>query len=460
MDNIKRVALYIRVSTEEQVLHGDSIRTQTEALEQYAKDNGFIVVDKYIDEGYSATNLKRPSLQRMLEDIKENKIDLILLTKIDRFSRGVKNFYKIIEILEKHKCDWKTILENYDSSTAAGRLHINIMLSVAENEASQTSERIKFVFNNKIRRGEVITGSVSFGYKIVDKHLAIDEEKAEIVRECFNSYEKFTSMIRALQHINSSFNTNFSYNFVYRILKNNIYTGTYIHNDLVVENFCDAIISSEQFNIVQKLLLKNTKVYNNKYLNTLGMQYIFSGMVICKCGRKMSGTYSLSRDKIIYKYYRCHVSQTSKKCANTKRLSEKKIEAFLLKNVRKQLEETILKHESNNKKIKSKNNNNQLKNKIKKQINKLQDLYFDDLIDKEDYKLKYQNLNAQLIELENNNREGKNSIINLQSIRSFLEINFEEIYSDLNDQEKRTLWTSIIDTIVIDENKNLTINFL
>ncbi|UWD42759.1 recombinase family protein [Clostridioides difficile] len=459
MDNIKRVALYIRVSTEEQALHGDSIRTQTEALEQYSKDNNFIIVDKYVDEGYSATNLKRPNLQRMLEDIKENKIDLILLTKIDRFSRGVKNFYKIMETLEKHKCDWKTILENYDSSTAAGRLHINIMLSVAENEAAQTSERIKFVFQDKLKRKEIVSGSNPFGYKIVDKHLVIDEEKAEIVKECFNSYEKFTSMIRALQHINSSFNTNFSYNFVYRILKNNIYVGTYIHNDLVVENFCDAIISSEQFNIVQKLLSKNTKVYNNKYLNSLGMQYIFSGMVICQCGRKMSGTYSLSTDKRIYKYYRCHVSQTSKKCDNTKRLSEKKIEIFLLKNVRTELEKIAFKYDSNNKKIKSKNNN-QLKSKIKKQITKLQDLYFDDLIDKEDYKLKYQKLNMQLIELENNKSEEKNSIINLQAIRSFLEINFEEIYTDLNDQEKRTLWTSIIDTIVIDENKNLTIKFL
>ncbi|MDI6118387.1 recombinase family protein [Clostridioides difficile] len=460
MDKIKRVALYIRVSTEEQVLHGDSIRTQTEALEQYAKDNNFIIVDKYIDEGYSATNLKRPSLQRMLEDIKENKIDLILLTKIDRFSRGVKNFYKIIEILEKHKCDWKTILEDYDSGTAAGRLHINIMLSVAENEASQTSERIKFVFNNKIRRGEVISGSTPFGYKIVDKHLVIDEEKAEIVRECFISYEKLTSMIKVLQHINNSFNANFSYNFVYKLLRDNIYTGIYIRNDFVVENFCDAIISPEQFETVQKLLSKNAKVYNNKFLNNLGMQYIFSGMVICKCGRKMSGTYSLSTDKRIYKYYRCHISQTTKKCDNTKRLSEKKLEIFLLKNVRKQLEEIAFRHESNNTKPKSKNNNKQLQDKIKKQINKLQDLYFDDLIDKENYKLKYQKLNTQLIELEKNKSEEKNSIINLQAIKSFLEINFEEIYADLNDQEKRTLWTSIIDTIVIDENKNPTIIFL
>lgn len=146
MDKIKRVALYIRVSTEEQVLHGDSIRTQTEALEQYSKDNNFIIVDKYIDEGYSATNLKRPNLKRMIEDVKNNKIDLVMITKIDRLSRGVKNYYKIMETLEKHKCDWKTILEDYDSSTAAGRLHINIMLSVAENEEDRLLKELNLFF--------------------------------------------------------------------------------------------------------------------------------------------------------------------------------------------------------------------------------------------------------------------------------------------------------------------------
>lgn len=155
-----RVALYIRVSTEEQALNGDSIRTQIEALEQYSKENDFNIVGKYIDEGCSATNLKRPNLQRLLRDVEKDKVDLVLMTKIDRLSRGVKNYYKIMETLEKHKCDWKTILENYDSSTAAGRLHINIMLSVAENEAAQTSERIKFVFQDKLRRKEVISLSL------------------------------------------------------------------------------------------------------------------------------------------------------------------------------------------------------------------------------------------------------------------------------------------------------------
>ncbi|WP_227857811.1 MULTISPECIES: recombinase family protein [unclassified Clostridioides] len=86
-------------------MHGNSIRTQTEVLEQYAKYNNFIILDKYIDEGYSATNSKRPNLQRMIEDVKNNKIDLVMITKIDRLSRGVKNYYKIMETLEKRKRD-------------------------------------------------------------------------------------------------------------------------------------------------------------------------------------------------------------------------------------------------------------------------------------------------------------------------------------------------------------------
>ncbi|WP_237672772.1 recombinase family protein [Clostridioides difficile] len=404
MDNIKRVALYIRVSTEEQALHGDSIRTQTEALEQYAKENNYIIIDKYIDEGYSATNLNRPNLQRMLTDIKENKIDLILLTKLDRFSRGVKNFYKILDILEKHKCDWKTILEDYDSSTASGRLHINIMLSFAENEASQTSERIKFVFNNKIQKKEVISGKVPFGYRIENKHLVIKEDEAEIVRESFDTYIKFSALTKTIQHINSKFK-----------------------------------VSKNKFNI----------------------DYIFAGMIVCNsCGRKMSGVYGLNPSGTLYLHYRCSLSHGTKLCNNTARLGEKKVEAFLLENVKTELYNAILKHESNNKKSSNKNDTEKLKNKLKKQIEKLQDLYFDDLISKDNYRFKYKKLNDDLIELEKKENEEKVIINDLKKMKNFLKINFEDDYVNMSSLEKRTLWTSLIDRIEVQKDGNLVIKFL
>ena len=134
-DKVEEVALYVRVSTEEQALNGDSLRTQRDELTKYALKNGLHIYNIYEDDGFSATNLKRPALQKLLKDVEQNKIDRILITKLDRLSRGVRNYYKILDTLDAHEVYWQTIFEKYDSSTANGRLHINIMLSVAENES-------------------------------------------------------------------------------------------------------------------------------------------------------------------------------------------------------------------------------------------------------------------------------------------------------------------------------------
>ena len=127
---MKRVALYIRVSTEEQAVHGLSIEAQTEALDAWAKSSEAIVVGHYVDAGISARKpaSKRPELQRLLADIKKGNVDLIVFTKLDRWFRNIAEYYKVQEILEKHRVDWKTIHEDYDTSTASGRLKINIML--------------------------------------------------------------------------------------------------------------------------------------------------------------------------------------------------------------------------------------------------------------------------------------------------------------------------------------------
>lgn len=159
-ERVEEVALYVRVSTEEQALNGDSLRTQREELTKYAITNGFHIFGIYEDDGFSATNLKRPALQRLLKDIEQNKINRILITKLDRLSRGVRNYYKILDTLDEHGVFWQTVFEKYDSSTANGRLHINIMLSVAENESAQTSERIRSVFKTKLENKEIIAGKL------------------------------------------------------------------------------------------------------------------------------------------------------------------------------------------------------------------------------------------------------------------------------------------------------------
>ena len=124
-------ALYIRVSTEEQAMHGLSVAAQTAALDTWAKQNQVKVVDHYVDAGISARKKAstRPELQRLLRDIEAGNIDLVVFTKLDRWFRNIGEYYRVQDILDKHKVNWKTIQEDYDTSTASGRLKINIMLS-------------------------------------------------------------------------------------------------------------------------------------------------------------------------------------------------------------------------------------------------------------------------------------------------------------------------------------------
>ena len=114
-----------------------------------------MLVDFYIDDGVSAVKLaKRLELQRLLEDVRQNKIDLILFTKLDRWGRSVRIYHKIQEILESHDVIWKAIDEDYETQTSAGKFKVNIMMSVAQQERDRCSERIKDVFEYKIKNGE------------------------------------------------------------------------------------------------------------------------------------------------------------------------------------------------------------------------------------------------------------------------------------------------------------------
>jgi len=118
-----RVALYVRVSGQEQEIKGLSLEAQQEDLQEYCRERGWIVAGVYIDAAKTARKRlgKRTNFLRMLEDVKRDKVDLILFTRLDRWFRSVADYYKVMEVLEAHNCGWKTTQEQYDTSTAGGR---------------------------------------------------------------------------------------------------------------------------------------------------------------------------------------------------------------------------------------------------------------------------------------------------------------------------------------------------
>ena len=280
-----RAGLYIRVSTEEQVLHGYSLDAQREALTKYAQEHSYYIVDYYVDEGLSARKsyTKRGEFMRMLDDVKNNRLDLILIIKLDRWFRSVKDYYKVQEILEAHHVDWKTVYENYDTSTASGRLHINIMLSVAQDEADRTSERIKFVFADKIRRKEVIAGAVPRGYKIENKHLVPgDPHDVEMTQAIFSYFLISGSFSATARYVQENWNWSPDLTTIKKILQNTAYIGIY-HN---IEDFCEGIIDKKVFAQVQDILI-NKRTVKSDPTNRI---YVFSGLLKCaSCGKAMAG---------------------------------------------------------------------------------------------------------------------------------------------------------------------------
>lgn len=435
-----RVALYIRVSTEEQALHGDSIEAQKQALRDYAEKNQYKIIDYYIDDGFTATSLNRPNLQRLLNDIKEGKIDLVIFTKIDRWSRGVRNYYKIQDVLDTHKVHWKTIFENYDTSTAAGQLHINIMLSVAENEAAVTSERIKAVFNNKVKNKEVITGKVPKGYKIENKKLVIDKETVHIVENIFSHFETHQSKRATMNFLREELGVNLSYKTISNMLSNSLYKGEYRG----VINYCPAIIDKKRFDKIQLLLKRNISS------NTANRVYLFSSLLVCShCDHNMGGFNTKHNDKFFFNY-RCNFNYYRKLCSNNHCISEKKLERKVIEQFKLQLYDYIVDNELKKKNKPKKSNKIEIENKIKK----LNDLYINDFITLEEYKEKHAFYKSKIIE-DNYLKDTSN----IEMYKKMLNIDFEEKYLKLEREDKRAFWRSFIKEIRIDHDGNIKLKF-
>ena len=321
---MKQVFLYARVSTEEQAVHGLSIEAQLTALEAWAKANGHKVVGTYIDAGISARKpaAKRPELQRLLSDVRAGLGELIVFTKLDRWFRNIAEYYKVQEVLEKCHVDWRTIQEDYDTSTASGRLKINIMLSVAQDEADRTGERIKFIFEDKVQRGEVISGKVPLGYKIEGKKMVVDPGTAPIAQDIFKQYTTIRSVRALREYVLNTYGLVYGQTGIRALLDNERYIGRAHGQD----DFCPPLISIEQFQLCQELLQQRAQ----RNLSRSGRVYLFTGLVRCaECGNRLSAHVVAQK----YIYYRCTKYEKLHLCPHKKRTSELVLERWLLENL-------------------------------------------------------------------------------------------------------------------------------
>ena len=260
MQSKQKCAIYTRVSTDNQVeVEFNSCEAQKEKIESFIKSQeNMESFDIYSDAGFTGANTNRPALMKLLNDIKQNKINVVISYKIDRLTRSPKDFYQLIELFEKHNIDFISVTERFDTSTPAGRLLRNIMLTFPQFERELTSERTKDKMYQRAQKGMWNGGTVPYGYKAEDKKLVIDKSRAEVVTDIYGSYIENHSIAEVINRISAdkirdSKETILSKGQIYYILRNPVYTGKIRYGNKLLKGIHRPIISEEVFDIEQNI---------------------------------------------------------------------------------------------------------------------------------------------------------------------------------------------------------------
>lgn len=444
MEEIKRAAGYIRVSTTEQSLKGFSIETQMAEIENYAKLHNMKLEEFYIDRGITARKSleKRTDFMRMMRDVESGRINHIIVLRLDRFFRNIYDYHNMMRnYLEPHNCDWSAVKEQYTTSTTNGRLMINLRLSIAEQECDTDSDRIKDVFENKVRNGFAISGAQPWGFKVENKRVVIDEEKRALMIDMLDYVEKSSSVRGTLQYMKDTHGVSFIYESLARLLKNPMLYGSYRGND----NYCEAYMSKERFDNMRRLLDKNIRKRKNNH------SYIFSGLIICdECGYHMAGSHYGSHGNS-YSYYRCTNHYGNHRCGNAGSTNEINIEKHLLENIEQLSREYMRSVKNVTQKVNPVKSNRKA---IEKKLQKLNDLYVNDFIDMDKYKQEYELLKSQIVD------EPEEQKKDLTALKEFLNSDFKEIYKTLDIEGKRALWRTIVKEIRIRNKEIVSVVFL
>jgi len=436
----------MRVSTDKQAQEGDSIPAQRDALRKYIDDHpDMICMGEYLDDGISGTKENRDELQRMLSDVCAGKIDLIIVTKMDRLHRSLRNFLNMQDLLEKYSCHWLAIWEPmYDTSTPQGRMVINTMMNLAQFEAEQTGQRIRQVQAYKVSKGEAISGSTPPGLSIVNKHI-VPNEYAPIVREMFAHYARYGNMdktIRAFDHHGIFPRTKPAYKM---LLQNTKYIGVFRDN----ENFCEPIIDRALFDDVQRKVKMNIKVSQRE-------TYIFTGLMKCaECGRSLGATTRRMKNgrPVLLHRYRCvGYYGCVKKCDNKKIMEETVMEKYLLERVRPEIGRLIAEvseapERDDRARIAA----------LEKRLARLKELYINELIELDEYKKDREALLSEIDELK---AKDNSAPVDVTALNELLSMPFEDLYGTFSADERRFFWRSIIREIRFGKDRSIEIDYL
>src|ERR1700716_2297547 len=314
-----RCAIYTRVSTD-QGLEQDfnSLDAQYDASQAYIRSQAHagwtMLRSKYDDGGFSGGNTERPALQRLLDDVRADKIDIIVVYKVDRLTRSLADFAKLVELFDKHNVSFVSVTQQFNTTTSMGRLTLNVLLSFAQFEREVTSERIRDKIAASKRKGLWVGGMAPLGYDTKDRKITVNDVEADCIRTIFQSYLKLGSLnllmadlhkrgivtkVRTLKTGETAGGIPFTRGPLAYLLRNRFYVGKVVFKGETLAGEQPAIVDQDLFDAVQAKL--NEQINNHRVSRTKS-EALLLGRIYDDRGHKMTPSHVRKRG-IKYRYY-------------------------------------------------------------------------------------------------------------------------------------------------------------
>ena len=305
-----RCAIYTRKSTEEGLdMEFNTLDAQREASEAYIasqRSEGWVATrDRYDDGGFSGGNLERPGLKQLLTDIDDGLVDVVVVYKIDRLSRSLMDFSKLVEIFDRNGVTFVSVTQSFNTTTSMGRLTLNILLSFAQFEREVIGERIRDKVAASRKRGIWMGGYVPLGYDVQDRKLVVNDAEAASVRRIFERFvELGSATVLARELRREGFRNKqgplIDKGYLYRLLKNRVYRGEAVHKGKAYPGEHNAIIDVALWDRAHSILQESPrKRANNSRSRTPAL---LKGLIYSDTGAAMTPT-STKKGAKLYRYY-------------------------------------------------------------------------------------------------------------------------------------------------------------
>ena len=337
-----RCAVYTRKSTEEGLEQEfNSLDAQREACEAYIasqKAEGWLPVpDRYDDGGCSGGTLERPALKRLIADIEAGRVDVVVVYKIDRLSRALMDFAKLVEVFERNGVTFVSVTQSFNTTTSMGRLTLNVLLSFAQFEREVIGERIRDKFAASRRKGMWMGGWAPLGYDIKHRKLVINETEAEVVRSMFKGFARGIQPQVLIERFAKEgvLNKNgkpIDKGYLYRVLHNRVYLGEAVHKGVSHPGEHEPIIERNLWDQAHSLITARPRERAKRPLGH--MPALLKGLVFGPSGAAMTPAYTRKGGKLYRYYVSTDVLRTGARASPIKRIAAARLETVVIDQIK------------------------------------------------------------------------------------------------------------------------------